>query len=81
MTIREYTEEFYKVNMRARYVEDTLEKTTRYINGLRMKIQDEIGMLSPCTMEESYQCALKEKEKIPRKQNSGRGHGYTRGRG
>jgi hypothetical protein len=52
--VREYTEEFYKVNLRAGYVEDSSEKTVRYINGLRMEIQDEISMLSPRTMEEAY---------------------------
>ena len=40
MTMREYTKEFYQVNLRAGHVEDTLEKTTRYINGLRLDIQD-----------------------------------------
>jgi len=81
MIVREYTEEFYKVNLRAGYVEDTSEKTTRYINGLRIEIQDEISMLSPRIIEEAYQCALKIEGKILRKQNSGRGHGSTRGRG
>jgi hypothetical protein len=65
--VREYIEEFYKVNLRVGYVVDIPEKTTQYINGLIMEIQDEIGMLSPRTMEEAYQCALKEEEKILRK--------------
>ena len=38
MTVREYTKEFYQVNLRASHVEDTPEKTTRYINGLRLDI-------------------------------------------
>ena len=59
LTIREYIEEFYKVNLRAGYVEESIEKNARYINGLRMEIQDEISMISPKTMEEAYQCALK----------------------
>ena len=41
LIVREYTEEFYKVNLRACYNEYTYEKTTRYINGLRTEIQDE----------------------------------------
>lgn len=53
LTVRECIEEFYKVNLRAGYVEDTPEKTTRYINGLRLDIQDEINMLSPKTIEEA----------------------------
>lgn len=56
------------------------------MNGLRIDIQYEINLLSPRTMEEAYQCALKDEEKIMRKQNSGRGCGtkgkmQTAGRG
>jgi hypothetical protein len=39
MSVREYTEEFYKMNIRVGYVEDTTEKISRYMNGLRMYIQ------------------------------------------
>ena len=66
MTVREYTKEFYQVNFRARHVEDTPEKTTRYSNGLSLDIQDEISILSPRTIEEAYRCALKVEEKIAR---------------
>lgn len=79
--MREYIEEFYKVNLRAGYVEDTLEKLARYINGLRLDIQDETNMISLRTIEEAYQCALKAEEKITRKHNSGRGHGFAKGKG
>jgi hypothetical protein len=84
MTVREYTEEFYKVNIRAGYTEEKSENTARYINGLKMEIQDELSLLSPSTLEEAYQCALKVEEKLSRKQNSGRGKGKGqayRGRG
>eukprot|EP00253_Pinus_taeda_P008721 PITA_08721 len=81
MTVREFTEEFYKLNLRAGYVDDTLEKTARYVNGLRGEILDEIGILSPQTLEEAYQFALKAEEKINRKQNSRRGGGSGRGKG
>ena len=40
----------------------------RYINGLRMEIQDEMSMLSPRTVEEAYQMALKDEGKLLRKQ-------------
>ena len=79
--MREYTEEFYKVNLREGYIEDSSEKATRYINGLRMDIQEEMSMLSPSVMEEAYQYALKAKEKISRKQTFGRGKGMDKGRG
>ena len=68
MTVREYTEEFYKINLRASYLEDTREKTTRYVNGLRLEILDEIGILSPQNIEETFQSAMKVEEKITRKQ-------------
>ena len=54
MTVKEYTEEVYKVSIRAGQIEDTTEKIVRYINGLRMDIQDEISILSPKIVEVAY---------------------------
>lgn len=34
-------------------MEDTLEKTTRFLNGLGLKILDEISILSPSNIEEA----------------------------
>ena len=65
--MREYTEELYKVNLRVGYAEESAEKAARYVNGLSMDIQEEISMISPRTMEEAYECALREEEKITRK--------------
>ena len=48
------------MNLRAGYVEDSAEKAARYVNGIRMDIQEDINMISPRTMEEAYQCALRE---------------------
>ena len=81
LTVREYNEEFYKVNLRVGYVEESTVKAARYVNGIRMYIQEEISMISPRTMKEAYQCALRVEEKITRKQSFNRGHGSTRGRG
>ena len=67
--------------MREGHVEDTPENTAKYINGLRMDIQDEINIISPRKIEEAYQCALKVEEKITRKQNSSTGRGFARGKG
>ena len=67
LTVREYTKEFYKVNLRAGYAEESVEKDSRYVNGLRMYIQEEIIIISPRTMEEEYQCTLRAEEKITRK--------------
>ena len=81
MTVKEFTEEFYKLNLRAGYVEDTPEKTARFVNGLRGEILDEIGILSPQTLDEAYQFALKAEEKINWKQNTRRGGGTGQGKG
>ena len=56
LTVREYREEFYEVNLRVGYVEESAEKDARYVNGLRMDIQ-----------EEMYQCALRVEENLARK--------------
>ena len=40
-----------------------------------------INMISPRTMEEAYQCALREEEKIARKHSFNIGRGLARGRG
>ena len=41
MTVRDYTEEFYKANIRSGHMEDTPKKVARYVNGIRFDIQDE----------------------------------------
>ena len=68
--MKEYTEEFYKVSIRAEQIQDTDEKVARYVNVLIMEIQDEIHVLSPKTVEEDYQIVLKAKEKLMRKQSA-----------
>ena len=81
LIVRECIEYFYKVNLRAGYVEESAKKTARYINGRRMEIQDEISMISPRAMEEAYQCALRAEEKLLRKHNFNRGRGSAKRRG
>ena len=80
-TVKEYTEEFYRVNLQASYIDDTLKKIARYVNGLRLKILDEISILSPQNIEEAFQSAVKVEENINRKHNNRRGRGNGRGRG
>jgi hypothetical protein len=46
MTVKEYTEEFYKLNIREGHQENNDEKVARYINGLRYDIQDEMRMVT-----------------------------------
>jgi hypothetical protein len=44
LSVKEYTEEFYRLNIRAGHKENEDEKTTRYINGQRYEIQEEISV-------------------------------------
>jgi hypothetical protein len=69
MTVKEYTEEFYKLNIRTGQREKDEEKVVKYINGLRYEIQVEINMMSTRTLEDSYQFALKVEEKLAKKQS------------
>ena len=62
-------------------MQDIVEEVARYMNGLRMDIQDEISPLTPRTVEESYHLALKSEDKIARRHsNRGRGQHFNTGR-
>jgi hypothetical protein len=54
MTMNEYTEEFYRLNIRAVHRESDDEKVARYMNGLRYNIQDEMSMVTIWTVEDAY---------------------------
>ena len=74
MTVKDYTEEFYKLTIRSGHPELSKEKVAWYMNGLRFNIQDEVGMLNISSAEDAYQYALREEEKLKRKnQGSSRG--------
>jgi hypothetical protein len=81
MTVKEYIEEFYKINIRAGHRESDDEKVARYMNGLRYDIQDEMSMENIRTVEDAYQMALKVEEKLSRKLvQRGRGRNQPRGK-
>jgi hypothetical protein len=81
MTVKEYTEEFYRLNIRAGHRESDDEKVARYMNGLRYDIQDEMSMATIRTVEDAYQMALKVEEKLSRKQGQrGRGRSQLKGK-
>jgi hypothetical protein len=81
MIVKEYTEEFYKLNIRAGHQESDDEKVSRYMNGLRYDIQDEMSMVAIRTVEDAYQMALKAEEKLSRKKSQrGRGRSQPRGK-
>jgi hypothetical protein len=56
------------LTIRVGHIEEDVEKVSRYINGLRYDIQDEISILFLKTVEDAYQASLKEEEKLARKQ-------------
>jgi hypothetical protein len=67
MSVKEYTEEFYKINIREGHQENDDEKVARYMNGLRYDIQYEMSMMTIRNVEDAYQIALKAEEKLSRK--------------
>ena len=64
ISVKEYTEEFYKINIRASHQEGDDEKVSRYMNGLRYDIQDKMIMMTFRNVEDAYQMVLKAKEKL-----------------
>ena len=80
MSVKEYTEEFYKINIRAGHRESDYEKVVRYMNGLWYDIQDEMSMMTIRNVEDAYQIALKDEEKLSLKQGQ-RGRGRIQARG
>jgi hypothetical protein len=81
MTVKEYTKEFYRINIRVGHHESDDEKVTRYINGLRYDFQYEMSMMTIRNVEDSYQMALRAEEKLARNQGQkGRGISQSRGK-
>ena len=65
LTVKEYTKEFYRLNIKTGQREKDEEKVSRYINGLRYEIQDEINMMSVRKVEDAYQFSLKQRRSWP----------------
>ena len=54
MSVKEYTEEFYRINIRASHRESDDEKVARYMNGLQYDIQDDMRMMTIRNVEDAY---------------------------
>ena len=67
MSVKDYTKEFYRLDIRSRHVDDEIRKFARYLNGLRFGIQDEMSLLKVDSVEEAYQYALKVEEILNKK--------------
>jgi hypothetical protein len=80
MTVREYIEWFYRLNIRAGHHESDDEKVTRYMNGRRYYILDEMSMVTIRNVEDSCQIDLKAEEKLAQKKGQrGRGRSQRKG--
>lgn len=76
--VNTYTEEFQKLCLRSNVAEDESLKVARYLNGLKWNIQEEMALLSPKTVHQCYQLAIKIEERNKRKHDQsskGRGRG------
>jgi hypothetical protein len=67
MSVKEYTEEFYRLNIKVGHRESDDEKVARYMNVLRYKIQDEMSMMTIQMVKYAYRMALKAEEKMSQK--------------
>ena len=78
-----YTEEFQKLSLRGKQSECGSVKVTKYLNGLRLSIYEELNLLCPDMVHKCYQLELKVEAKLKRRQekdSKGRGRNQ-RGRG
>ena len=50
--MKEYSKEFYKLDIRSRHVDDEVNKMARYLNGLRTTIQDENNFVKLDSVED-----------------------------
>ena len=57
-----------------------MKKVVKYLNGLRYDIQGELSLVNPTGIDEAYKYALREEERIQRRQST-KGIFGTRGRG
>jgi hypothetical protein len=65
MTVKEYTEEFYRLNIISSHHESDDEKVSRYMKGLRYEILDEMRMVIIINVEDAYQMLQKLKKSWP----------------
>ena len=63
MSVKEYTEDFYRINIRAGHRESDDKKVSRYMNGLQYDIQDEMSMI---TIRNVENVEMEERPKRPR---------------
>ena len=67
MSVKYYTKELYRLDIRSRHVDDEVKKIERHLNGLRSRIQDEISFVKLKSVEEAYQYAPKVEEMLTKR--------------
>lgn len=65
-TVNEYTEEFYRLNARVNLSETEDRLIARYIGGLKLAIQDRLGLQGVWTMTDAVNLAMKVENQICR---------------
>ena len=83
MDVSGYTQEFHNLTLRAKVNETSKQKLARYVNGLKISIQDELTLINLESVHQCFNLALKIEEKLKRRSenNRGRGSNLFRGRG
>ena len=67
LDVSSYIEEFLKLYIKTNTIEDEEEKLARYMNGLKLPIQEELGLYTPTLVNKCYQLSLKVEEKWKRR--------------
>ena len=67
MIVKEYSEEFYRLDIRTRHVDDEVVKVARDLKGERSRIQDRIRSIKLDSVKEAYQYDFKAKEILTKK--------------
>ena len=76
MDVSTYTEEFHNLVMKSGIVEPKNLKLARYLQGLKLSIQDELSLATITTIQQCFMLASKVEEKFKRKnEQGGRGRG------
>lgn len=66
-SVKEYTKKFYKLYIKSGHANDEVKIIARYLNILRILIQDEIILVKIQNIKKSYQYAVKIEEKLNKK--------------
>ena len=83
LDVSTYTQEFHNLTLRAKVYKTEKQKLTRYVNGLKYSIQDDLTLITLASVHQCFNMALKIEEKHKRREdtnNRGRGNN-SRGRG